>query len=54
MNKWTCYICKYECVPIYANPCRNCLDGDLFEPAEAMFRENVRRNQRKDGENHDD
>jgi len=34
MNEWTCYVCKYECVPIYANPCRNCVDGSKFEPEE--------------------
>lgn len=35
MGDWTCDECKYECVPIYANPCCNCVDGSRYEPAES-------------------
>ena len=34
MNELMCDVCKYECVPIYANPCCICEDGDLFEQKE--------------------
>ena len=34
MNEWTCDECKYECMPIYASSCCNCMDGSKFEPEE--------------------
>lgn len=34
MEDWTCDGCKYKCVPIYANPCCNCVDGNKYEPEE--------------------
>ena len=34
MDEWTCDECRYEFVPIYANPCCNCVDGSMFEPEE--------------------
>lgn len=34
-DEWTCDECAYECVPPYANPCCNCVDGSKFEPEES-------------------
>lgn len=35
MEDWTCDECKYECVPISAFPCCDCLEGDRYEPEES-------------------
>lgn len=36
---WTCDGCEYKRVPIYANPCCNCVDGSKFEPTEGSENE---------------
>lgn len=33
-DEWTCDGCKNKCVPIYATPCCNCVDGSKYEPEE--------------------
>lgn len=39
MNEWTCDGCEYRDVPIYANPCCNCVDGSKYEPEEREEKE---------------
>ena len=34
MDEWTYDECRYEFVPIYANPCCNCVDGSKYESEE--------------------
>lgn len=34
MDEWTCDGCKNKCVPVYAYPCCNCVDGSKYVPEE--------------------
>ena len=43
MDEWTCDGCKNKCVPVYAYPCCNCVDGSRYEPEEGS--EDEQRNQ---------